>query len=163
MKIQGFILSFMFATSMEASTLSDLKKESQNSLYFTLPLSSYTISLSEDCHGKTECPVDLRVTLATSEITVITDRPVRDHAKIKMSEFETFASHQDSSLVFSLSVPQGENVKLYNFTKDKVTADLGTKTFRFTAKMNNQGDALINDFKDQTVISGDGAVLNVEG
>jgi len=163
MKIQWFLLSFVFAASMEASTLSDLKKESRNSLYFTLPLSSYTISLSEDCRGKTKCPVNLSVTLATSEITVITDRPVRDQAKIKISEFENFASHQAPGLVFSLSVPQGGSMKLYNFTKDKIAVDLAKKTFRFTANMNNEDDVFVNDFKNQTLISGDGAVLNVEG
>ncbi len=149
-----FVFSFLILPSTYASSLEDLKKQTKEPLYFSIPLQSYEIV------GKDK--INLKVRLAPYAITVMTDRPYRKKTSIKSDEFINYIkSEQQKDLVFTLTIQKKGQPFLINFQKQTVlfSSETNDVVFEGIHIPKNVSDQL----KDVKNIKGTNAVLIVEG
>ncbi len=167
------VISLIMPSITFAESLQELEKLSTSPLYFTIPISEYQIRPSQTCEVAKECAVSLEITFSNftaptdtteNQITVITDRPIRQTSKVNMDEFVAYTtSAEKSGLIFTFDIRYADKVVPANFTVQRVTYDEATNQLQTKSQMNIMDQSVVNDLNTNKVLIGDGAVLNVEG
>jgi len=131
-----------------------MKKHTKEPLYFSIPIQSFEV-IEKD-------KINLRVQLASTTITVMTDRPYREIKAIKPTEFVDYIMEKrEKDLVFTLSTQKNGKPFLINFKKQ--TALFSAKTQEVIFQDIQIPQNVLDQFRQEKTIKGTNAVLIVEG
>ena len=181
------VLFLGLISSLSSETLQELESLSPNPLYFNIPVTHYRIEKIEvcpesnseakactthdycsqgnaNCENGSQCLVSLTIKLPSKQITVITDRPIKETSRVTTQEFVEYASTTEKSgLVFTIDIRQGDKIFPANFTVECITYDADNDMLTAISKLNIQDDNVVNQLNTSGLVAGDTAVLNVEG
>ncbi|OJW53368.1 MAG: hypothetical protein BGO67_01300 [Alphaproteobacteria bacterium 41-28] len=150
-----FLFFLLIFSTAYASPLDDLKKQTKEPLYFSVPIQSYKIV-------KKGNNINLKVKLSPYSITAMTDRPYRQKKAIRPEEFISYIREkQQKDLIFTLTIQQNGQPFIINFKKQNTvySASKDEVVFENIQIPKNVSDQ-IGDIKS---FKGANAVLIVEG
>jgi hypothetical protein len=150
-----FLFFLLIPSIPYASSLDDLKKLTNEPLYFSAPIQSYEMV---EKGSKT----NLKVRLSPYSITVITDRPYRKKTTIKPDEFiDYILEKREKDLVFTLSLQKKGHPFLINFKKQNAhfSSNINEVVFEDIQIPKNVSE----QFGEAKGIKGTDAILIVEG
>lgn len=150
-----FLCFLLIVSTGYASSLDDLKKQTKEPLYFSVPIQSYEMVEKGN-------KINLKVQLTPYLITAMTDRPYRQKKSIKPDEFIAYIMEKrEKDLVFTMSIQKDGGPFLINFKKQNTVYSSPTDEVVFeNIEIPKNVSDQIGDIKG---FKGTNAVLIVEG